>query len=136
LLKDHKLVAKEAKSLFGQKKIDYLGHVVSEKGLSVDPTKIQAILQWPVPQNVKEVRSFLGLAGYYRQFIRQYASIASPIMDLLQKEPFKWTDQAQESFEILKNALGSAPVLSLPDFSLEFHIETDASELGIGLVLS
>ncbi|XP_070015850.1 putative mitochondrial protein AtMg00860 [Nicotiana tabacum] len=127
LLKDHKLVAKEAKSLFGQKKIDYLGHVVSEKGLSVDPTKIQAILQWPVPRNVKEVRSFLGLAGYYRRFIRQYASIASPITDLLRKETFKWTDQAQEAFEILKKALGSALVLSLPDFSLEFHIETDDS---------
>lgn len=110
--------------------------MISAEGLSVDPAKIQAILQWPIPKNVKEVRSFLGLAGYYRRFIRQYAAIVGPLTDLLRKKPFKWSEQAQQAFYTLKQALGSTPVLSLPDFSQEFHVETDASGSGIGVVLS
>lgn len=136
LLRDHQLVAKESKCLFGQDQIDYLGHVISANGLAVNPTKIQAILQWPSPRNVKELRSFLGLAGYYRRFVRQYATIAGPLTDLLRKETFQWNEWEQVAFETLKQALGSTPVLALPDFSLEFHLETDASGTGIGDVLS
>lgn len=122
LLKEHKLVAKESKFVFRQMKIDYLGHVISEEGLTVKQAKIEAILQWPRPRNVKEIRSILGLAGYYRWFIRHYASIAGPLTDFLRNEPFNWSYKAQTAFETLKQALGSTLVLALPDFSLEFHM--------------
>ncbi|WMV51995.1 hypothetical protein MTR67_045380 [Solanum verrucosum] len=107
--------------------IDYLGHVISSKRLAVDLSKISAIQQWPIPTNVKRVWSFLGLAGYYRHFIKNYATIASPLTDLLKKVYFKWGDAAQLAFETLKNKLSCTPVLVLPDFTQEFHVEIDVS---------
>lgn len=88
ILREHKLVAKRSKCLFGQPQVDYLGHVISRKGLAVDPSKISVIQQWPVPTNVKRVRSFLGLTGYCRRFIKQYATIATLLTDLLKKKTF------------------------------------------------
>lgn len=129
------LVAKQSKCLFGQQRIDCLGHAISSQGLAVDPAKIEVIKNWPVPRSIKEVRSFLGLAGYYRRFVRQYASVAGPLTDLLKKDAIGWTERQQHAFEALKSALGSAPVSSLPDFSKEFHVETDASGIGAGAVL-
>lgn len=129
LLRYH-LVAKEAKCLFRQQQINYLGHVLTPGGLAVDPVKIQIIQQWPSPRSVKDVRSFLGLSGYYRRFIRQYASFAGPLTDLLRKEPFCWTDRCQEAFDALKKALNTAPVLSLPNFTLEFHLKLMHRVLG------
>ncbi|PHT77527.1 putative LRR receptor-like serine/threonine-protein kinase [Capsicum annuum] len=127
LLRQYQLVAKCSKCLFGKSSIDYLGHIISAQGLGVDPDKISTIRQWQTPRSVKEVRSFLGLAGYYRKFIHQYAAIAGPLTYLLCKDSFKWTEVEKHAFETLKAWLGSTPVLALPNFKLEFRVETDAS---------
>lgn len=101
----------------------------------MDPDKISTIRQWQTPRSVKEVRSFLGLAEYYRRFIHQYVAIAGPLTDLLRKDSFKWTEVEQHAFETLKARLGSTHVLALPNFKLEFWVETDASGQGIGAIL-
>lgn len=102
----------------------------------MDPNKIIAIQQWPPPHSVKEVRSFLELVGYYRRFIHHYAAIAGPLSDLLRKDSYKWSEVEQCAFDALKATLGCTPVLALPNFSQEFQVETDASGLGIGAILS
>ncbi|KAM0057208.1 putative nucleotidyltransferase, Ribonuclease H [Helianthus debilis subsp. tardiflorus] len=135
-LVDNTLVAKLSKCLFGQTSVGYLGHVISGQGIEVDPDKIDIIKKWPTPQSVKDVRSFLGLSGYYRRFIHHYASIASPLSDLLKKDTFVWTDTQDDAFCKLKTLLSSTPVLRLPDFSKPFTVETDASGTGIGAILS
>jgi len=127
---------KMSKCHFAQRQLRYLGHVISEDGVATDPDKINAILQWPVPQSVKELRSFLGLAGYYRRFVKHFGIISKPLMDLLRKGAvYVWTDIQDKAFSALKQALTTAPVLALLDFSRPFAIETDASGIGIGAVL-
>ena len=116
--------------------MSYLGHVISQAGVSTDPSKVQAVLQWPIPANVKELRGFLGLAGYYRKFVKNFGIIVKTLTELLRKGAlFIWTKDHQVAFHTLQQALSSAPVLALPDFSLPFAIETDASGTGIGAVL-
>ncbi|XP_066323723.1 uncharacterized protein [Miscanthus floridulus] len=116
--------------------IAYLGHVISSTGISTDPAKIKAIQDWPVPSNVKQLTGFLGLVGYYRKFVRNFGIIAKPLTELLCKDAvFTWAAIHNDTFQLLKTALVSAPCLALPDFSLPFHIETDASAVGVGAVL-
>lgn len=127
---------KLSKCTFARESISYLGHIISRQGLSTDPTKIHAVIDWPAPSSVRQLRGFLGLAGYYCKFVRNFSIIAKPLTDLLKKDKlFVWTSTHEEAFTVLKQALCSAPVLALPDFSLPFHIETDASGSGIGAVL-
>jgi hypothetical protein len=98
--------------------------------------KIAAIEQWPTPQNIKELRSFLGLAGYYRKFVKHFGLISKPLTELLKKNSiFAWTSIHEEAFSVLKQSLVQAPVLALPDFNKQFQIEIDASDGGVGVVL-
>ena len=133
IMKQHQLYAKRSKCSFAMAKVEYLGHLISGKGVKTDPTKIQAIKDWPEPKNVKQLRSFLGLSGYYRRFIRNYAS--RPLTQLFKKGPYEWNEDTQEAFLTLKEALTNPPVLAIPDFTKTFIIETDASTHGIGVVL-
>lgn len=135
LQKDHWQV-KMSKCHFAQRQLRYLGHIISENGVATDPDKIQAVVQWPVPQSVKELQSFLGLTGYYRRFVKYFGIISRPLTDLLCKGAvYVWTDVQNQAFAALKQALTSAPVLGLPDFNKPFSVETDASGTGIGAVL-
>lgn len=136
ILSANQLFAKRSKCSFGVTTVNYLGHLISEQGVSVEPSKIAAILSWPTPTTTRGVRGFLGLAGYYRKFIRQFGSIAAPLTRLLSKEGFQWTTEAENSFNHLKAALTSPPVLRLPNFSQPFVIECDASGIGLGAVLT
>lgn len=117
LLRDNQFFAKASKCLFGQTQISFLGHVVSAKGVAVDLEKIQSILDWPIPTNVKELRGFLGLTGYYRSFVQNYGVLARPLTDLTRKNGFHWSPVAEATFQKLKQVLTSVPVLRLPDFS-------------------
>ena len=113
-----------------------MGHVVMEKGIQGDPTKIEAITNWEPPKNVTEVRSFLGLARYYRRFAEGFSKIVVPLTCLLRKDvKFEWTRKCQESFDKLKQLLTSAPVLTLPKGTGGFEVYSDASYQGLGCVL-
>ncbi|KAM1521892.1 hypothetical protein ACFX10_012067 [Malus domestica] len=135
-LSSEQLYAKFSKCQFWLTQISFLGHVVSAEGISVDPQKVSAITTWEQPRNVTEVRSFLGLAGYYRRFVKGFSAIALPLNKLTRKEvEFKWDEDCERSFQELKRCLTQAPVLTLPDDSGEFDIYTDASLSGLGCVL-
>ena len=115
---------KMSKCSFAQQEISYLGHVISSKGVATDPSKIVAVQNWPTHVNVKEVRGFLGLSGYYRKFIKHYGLISKPLTELLKKGvPFVWTTVTETAFTTLKKALVEAPVLALPQFDKPFVIE-------------
>lgn len=128
------------KCCFFRKQLKYLGYVVDELGLRTDPTKITAITDFPVPTCSKEVKRFLGTASYYRRFIRGFSTIAAPLNALTStrknRPPFVWSQEAESAFLELKSALTSAPILACPDFTLPFSVHTDASDVGIGGMLT
>ena len=115
--------------------MDYLGHLISQEGMQVDPAKTRAVNEWPIPTTVKGVRGFFGLAGYYRKFISGFGGIAAPFTRLLTKDGFHWNPEAAVAFNQLKQALMSPPVLRLPDFTQPFIIESDVCGIGISAIL-
>nr|XP_027072057.1 uncharacterized protein LOC113696870 [Coffea arabica] len=135
VLADNQLFCKRSKCSFAQTSVEYLGHVISEKGVSMDKSKIECILSWLSPETVKELRGFLGLTGYYRRFIKGYGVISKPLTQLLKKDGFAWNFEAHIAFEDLKKAMTTAPVLSMPNFEIPFIIETDACGMATGAVL-
>ena len=136
ILSDNHLKVKQSKCSFPQPQLAYLGHVISANGVATDEDKIVAVRNWITPTSVKELRSFLGLSGYYRKFVRNYGIICKPLTNLLRKgQLFVWTSVHEEAFVTLKSALISAPVLAMPDFQKQFVVETDASDKGIGAIL-
>jgi hypothetical protein len=134
-LRAHQLKAKLSKCLFGQPQVEYLGHIISAHGVQTDPSKIQEMVNWKVPKTIKKLRGFLGLTGYYRRFIPNYALLCQPLHQILKKDSFVWGPDQQAAFELLKKTMSQPPLLALPDFSSPFHLETDACATSLGAVL-
>ena len=136
-LREHKLYIKETKCEWIKPEVSFLGHRISKDGVSMDDGKVQAILDWPAPSNVAELRSFLGMAGFYRHFLRRFAQESAVLTDLLRKDqPWTWTERQQAAFDNLKHKLTTAPVLAYPDPAKPFTVTSDASSRAIGAVLT
>ncbi|XP_075524508.1 putative mitochondrial protein AtMg00860 [Primulina tabacum] len=136
LLHDRKVFAKFSKCEFLLERVVFLGHIISKDGVEVDPSKVKVVKEWLVPKSVTEIRSLFGLAGYYRKFIQGFSYIVIPLTALMKKNAkFIWGSNCQESFEKLKRALTSAPLLSMPSGQGEYVLYTDASKLGLDEVL-
>ncbi|KAI3799955.1 hypothetical protein L1987_35261 [Smallanthus sonchifolius] len=136
LLSNEKLYAKFSKCEFWIREVHFLGHVINKEGIHVDPSKIEAIKNWEAPKTPTEVRQFLGLASYYRRFIENFSKIALPLTTLTQKEKkYDWSDKQESAFQLLKQKLCSAPILSLPEGIDNFVVYCDASHQGLGCVL-
>ncbi len=135
-LREAGLKLKPSKCQLLRKSVHYLGHVVSERGVETDPAKIECIANWPTPSNTKELKSFLGLASYYRRFVKGFAKVAFPLHRLSEKKVWAWSDECEQAFNSLKHRLITAPVLTLPSFDQDFVLDVDASGNGLGAVLS
>jgi hypothetical protein len=135
VLHQHRLFIKRSKCEFGADSTSYLRHIISASGVAMDPAKVQAVADWPVPRSARAVRGFLGHAGYYRKFIKEFNSVAVPLTALLRKEGFSWSAEGEAAFTALKTAVTTAPVLTVPDFGQPFVVECDASTHVFGAVL-
>jgi hypothetical protein len=135
LLKEQQLYAKPYKCFFGVKEVEYLGHIVSHECVKVDPKKIKSMMDWSSPKTLKNLRGFLGLTGYYRNFVHNHGRIESPLTALTKKDEFSWTLEEAQVFEKLKEAMCKTLVLTTPIFTKTFILEFDASGNGIGVVL-
>ncbi|CAF5223947.1 unnamed protein product, partial [Rotaria magnacalcarata] len=127
-----------SKCQFCKTKLKYLGHVVSQSGIEPDPDKVRAVRDYPVPTRIKDVRAFLGLTSYYRRFIRNYATIAEPLISLtrnIDSRPFLWTSSCQQAFDHLRHLLIQAPIISYPQFDKPFILQLDASDFGLSAIL-
>ncbi|GBG86399.1 hypothetical protein CBR_g41395 [Chara braunii] len=137
LLRQHKFKINSEKCEFGRTHVLYLGHEISAEELKPDDAKVASIRDWPRPQSVTEMRSFLGMTGYYRTFVKNYSIVATPLTDLTRLDtPWEWTDKCEAAFRHLKYALTHYEVLKLPDPDKPFIVTTDASPYGIGAVLA
>ena len=136
-LRESGLKLKPSKCFFFQHQVQYLGHLISREGIATDPAKTDKVSMWPTPSSKRETQRFLGFASYYRRFVKDFAHIARPLHRLTERTAsFVWTDECQDTFNQLRQCLCSAPVLAYPDFSRPFILDTDASDVGIGAVLS
>ena len=136
-LRENDLFLKPTKCEFNKTKVEYLGMVIEEGRISMDPGKLKGIREWPAPTTVKQVRGFLGFGNFYRRFIRHFSNLAKPLNDLLKKDhKFEWTDTCQKAFDELKKRFTEEPVLMMPDQTKPFQIETDASKYATGAVLT
>ena len=134
LLRDHQLYAKFSKCEFWLAEVGFLGHLVSALGVSMDPRKVEAVMSWERPKSVFEIRSFLGLAGYYRRFIEDFSRLAAPMTRLTQKEvKFVWDYSCERAFQELKRSLTSAPILIVPERGQRYTVYCDASKDGLGV---
>jgi hypothetical protein len=128
-LRDNQLYAKLSKCEFWLEEVSFLGHVITRGGIALDPGKVRDVLNWKPPTTVSEIRSFLGVAGYYRRFIEGFSKIVKPLTSLLEKDKkFEWSEACQNSFDELRKRLTTAPVLAMPDIHKSFDIYCDASK--------
>ena len=131
------MTLKASKCQFAMPRVKYLDHYISEHGVEPDPAKTDLITHYKVPTNQKQVRQFLGLTQYYRQFQKNYSQTAYPLQQLTRKDvPFKWTDDCQKAFDTLRTNLVNPPILAYPNMSHSFIVTTDASNTGLGYILS
>lgn len=136
-LRKFNLKLQPTKCTFMRKEVNYLGHIITDQGVKPDPKKVQCVSNFPIPTNQKELKSFLGLSGYYRRFVPNYGKISKPLTSLLKKDvDFQWSDLCQKAFEDLKAILITEPLLQYPDFTRAFNLTCDASNYSIGCILS
>ena len=125
------------KSEFDQEEVEFLGHIIGKNSIRMNPRKVQSVLEWPTPENLKDLQAFLGLANYYRRFIKSYSTIVTPLLRFTKKDvPFQWDKLAQKAFDTLKEKFTTAPVLMVFDPTKPIYIETDASDYALGACLS
>jgi hypothetical protein len=134
-LRAHQPHLKCSKCSFGASSVAYLGHFISEAGVAMDADKVAAVSAWTQPRSARGLRGFLGLAGYYRKFTRDFGLIAVPLTFLLCRDAFAWDKEAEDAFQALKHALTTGPILQMPDFDKLFIVDCDASGVGFGVVL-
>ena len=135
-LRDNKFYAKLKKCEFWLSEVSFLGHVINQEGISVDPSEVSTAVEWERPANVKNVRSFLGMAGYYRRFVKDFSTIAKPLSMLTHKNvKFEWTNVCECSFQVLNEKLVTAPILTLPEPGKRFTVYSDASRIGLRCVI-
>ena len=135
-MREHDLRAKYSKCHFWESEVRFLGHLINQDGIGVDPEKVRAVEEWKRPESITEIRSFLGLAGYYRRFIEKFSLLAAPLTRLTKKDvKFEWCSNCEKSFLELKKRLISAPVLTIPVPGGKLLVYTDACLVGLGCVL-